>query len=220
MLQAGPISTVGSDHPPTISSVYSHDRSLTPISSLGLSRHHSTCEKADKSMQTDFFPSSSSMRYFNSMESEFCLRHPSPGNRLTPQTSVGLSEDRFVEMIRPSVQLGDTDSLHGGVATEESAVVQIPELLDYAESNLDSDLHRAHASHPLPLRPSGLVISHVPTSSSSPAVPLIMRNKLFLGAISKQLKVTRQVGDLQHYAGAQAAVVDCTQTHPDAEEQQ
>lgn len=81
-------------------------------------------------------------------------------------------------MMHPSLQYGDLDSLQD--------VRKVPELLDFAESNLEAETPRVDWS-PKPQELRGK--NYTDREIVEPAEPIIMKNRLFMKKISKQLSV-------------------------------
>lgn len=168
---------VSSDHPPSLPSLDLDQMSLhTPASSL--SHPLSTLEKADKSLQTDLpWPSRSRGRW----DAEQYLRRASPGSKLVGKSAEEEGIEPYIELLHPSFQYGDMDSLQGAEARK------IPELLDFAESNLAAESPHFVLSERESKKDTR---SRSAKGNQGSGVPLIMKNKLFASRMNKKLSVS------------------------------
>ena len=168
---------VSSDHPPSLASMDLDQLSLhTPASSV--SRPLSSLEKADKSLQTDLpWPSRSRGMW----DAEQYLRRASPGSKLAGKSLEELGPEPYIELLHPSFQYGDLDSLQSAEAR------QIPELLDFAESNLMAASPHFVLSERTATKDAR---SRSARGNQGAGVPLIMKNRLFTGRMNKKLSVS------------------------------
>lgn len=166
---------LSSDHPPSLPSLDLDQLSLhTPTSSL--SRPLSSLAKVDKSLQTDLpWPGRSRGMW----DSEQYLRRASPGSKLAAKEEEGTQA--YIELLHPSFQYGDVDSMQGGAETRN-----VPQLLDFAESNLIAESPRFVQSERASKKGER---SSSRREKKEAGVPLIMKNRLFVGRMSKKLSV-------------------------------